>query len=54
MTINIWGKYRDKVEKIDSTTSQRDARYLVGEYRMAYGQEWIVWAGRKCDDPTKG
>jgi hypothetical protein len=48
-TINIYGKYRGKVEKIDSATSQRDAAYLVGEYRMAYGSQWQVWAGKKTD-----
>lgn len=50
-TISIWGKYRGKVEKIDSATSQRSADYLAGEYRMAFGRDWTVWAGKKSDEP---
>lgn len=46
-TINIWGKYKGTTEKIDTATSARDAAYLVNEYRIAYGSEWVVWAGRK-------
>lgn len=47
MTINVWGKYCGKVEKLDSANSQRSADYLVGEYRMAFGHDWTIWAGKK-------
>ena len=46
-TISIWGRHHGRTEKIDSATSPRDAAYLVGEYQMAYGREWSVWAGRR-------
>lgn len=52
MAINIWGKYRGKSEIIDTAETAKDAAYLVGEYRLAYGHEWTVWSGRKKDDPT--
>lgn len=50
MVIRIWGRYKKNApEVIDEASSQKDADYLVGEYRMAYGRDWIVWAGRKKD-----
>jgi len=51
----IWGRYvpNDTVEKIDQASSQKDADYLAGEYRMAFGRDWKIWAGRKKDEPGK-
>jgi hypothetical protein len=52
MTINIWGKYKGAVpEIIDTATSLRDAEYLIREYRMAYGKDWLIWQGRRKDRP---
>lgn len=48
--MKIWGKYRGKVELIDTCT-KGEAAYLVGEYQLAYGSQWIVWAGLKRDEP---
>jgi hypothetical protein len=48
--INIWGKYKDKeIEKIDSASSQSAASYLVREYKMAFGGDWVIWAGKKVE-----
>ena len=45
MTIAIMGKYRGKpTEKLDTAESSEEARTLVGEYRMAFGVGWTVWA----------
>mgnify|MGYP001180844825 CR=1 FL=1 len=50
MTINIWGRYKKAApEIIDTAESMRDAEHLVGEYRIAYGQDWLVWHGRRKD-----
>lgn len=50
--MNIWARYRGNVERIDEC-SARDAAYLVREYQLAYGSEWVVWAGRKSDEPGR-
>lgn len=47
--IAIWGKYKGNIEKIDKAYSQREADRLAGEYRMAFGRDWIIWTGRKSD-----
>ena len=50
MPINIWGRYkRAAPEIIDTAESMKDAVYMVGEYRIAYGQDWLVWHGRRKD-----
>ena len=36
----IIGTYRGKSEEIDTAETAREARYLVTEYAMAYGQGW--------------
>ena len=52
MTISVWGRYKDKApEKIDQATSESSAAYLVREYRLAFGRDWKVWAGRKDSEP---
>ena len=48
MTISIWGQPEGgPAEVIDRASSMQEAAYLAGEYRMAYGKGWKVWAGRK-------
>jgi hypothetical protein len=43
-TYRIKAKYgHAPVEEIDKTTTEQDANFLVGEYRMAYGKGWIIW-----------
>lgn len=52
MTISIWGRYKDrKPEVIDRATNKRDAAYLAGEYRLAFGKDWKVWLGRRDEEP---
>lgn len=45
----IWGRYKGtgKVEQVDSG----DTAYLLAEYRLAFGKDWILWRGRKKDEP---
>lgn len=38
----IIGKYRGKSEVVDSAETEKEANYLAGEYRMAYGAQWSV------------
>lgn len=48
MTISIWGRYKNnKPEVVDRASSEREANYLVGEYRMAFGKDWTIWSGRR-------
>ena len=50
MSINIWGRYKKAApEIIDTAETLKDARYLVGEYRLAFGQDWLIWHGRRKD-----
>ena len=52
--MTIWGRYKDgKPEKID-TCSKSDAGRMLGEYRLAFGNDWKLWAGRKKDEPSDG
>ena len=37
---------------IDRAGTKRDASYLVCEYQLAYGKDWVVWAGRRDADPS--
>ena len=51
MGVSIWGKYRGNVEKIDESSRDNGAAFLVREYQMAFGKDWKIWAGRKKDEP---
>jgi len=52
MTISIWGRYlRKSPEVIDRATSHNGATYLVGEYQLAFGRDWVIWAGRRDEEP---
>lgn len=50
--MKIWGKYlrTGKVELID-TCDKKDTGYILGEYRMAFGRDWVIWAGLKREEP---
>ena len=39
----IMGTYQGETEELDETSDLRDAEYLLGEYRMAYGREWRIF-----------
>ena len=60
MKVTIWGKYKDKpIERID-TCSEKDASYLLREYKLAFGANcgqynfgnWELWIGKKQDCPS--
>lgn len=54
MAIKIWGRYKNgESEVLDDAVDEKDADYLVNEYRMAYGAGWIIWKGRKKDGTTE-
>lgn len=33
-------------EEVDEADDLKEAKYLVGEYRIAYGPQWTVWYKR--------
>ena len=50
--MKIWGKYipTKKAEVLDTCT-KKELGYMLREYRMAFGRDWIIWAGLKRDEP---
>ncbi len=40
----IIGVYKGNREVIDQAETKKEADYLVSEYRLAYGNEWKVYA----------
>jgi hypothetical protein len=46
MPISIWFKYPgNPPEVVDTAENEKEAAYLLQEYRMAYGPGSILWAG---------
>ena len=42
--ITIMGSYDyGEAEEIDTTDTREGADYLLDEYRMAFGEGWIIW-----------
>jgi len=39
----IIGIYRGQKEEIDTATTKQEADYLVNEYRIAFGDAWIIY-----------
>ena len=53
-TISIWAKAQGKPpEKVDDASSEKQAQFLAREYQMAFGPSFIVWAGRRDQQPRK-
>ncbi len=50
----IWGKgpQQRAREEIDGAETRQEARYLVGEYRLAFGAGWKIWFSRQPRKPT--
>jgi len=47
----IIGKYKNnKPEEIDEAETLKEANYLVGEYRLAFGFEWSIWVAEFKDE----
>jgi hypothetical protein len=43
MAYEIIGKYKNMAkEVIDTAEDKKEANYLLGEYRLAYGSEWSL------------
>jgi hypothetical protein len=49
LKIKIWGRYQGSVEEIDTAETWQEARYLLNEYRTAFGPGWNLWAGSRRD-----
>ena len=52
MTVNIYAKKGDEIEKCDSC-DEIFAEQMVKDYQEEYGRKWIVWAGKKNAPPEK-
>lgn len=39
----IMGKSKFGTEEIDTADDLESAKYLVGEYRIAFGAGWTIW-----------
>jgi hypothetical protein len=49
----IMGQYRkEEPEEVDRARDRDEANYLVGEYRLAFGQHWRIWK-RRCTEDEK-
>tara|TARA_R110000787_G_scaffold7564_2_gene25662 strand:+ start:402 stop:548 length:147 start_codon:yes stop_codon:yes gene_type:complete len=38
----IIGEYKGNKEVIDSAESLKEIRFMISEYRRAYGKDWIL------------
>jgi hypothetical protein len=38
----IMGTYQGNTEEIDEADTRKEALYLLGEYRLAFGSEWVL------------
>ena len=43
----IMGKYRGNAGEIDQFETRKEAMRMFGEYRMAFGSEWVLWIRKK-------
>jgi len=52
--MNIWAQLKStEPEKVEENVPKGEVHYLVGEYRMAYGPDYQIWAGLKRDAPNQ-
>jgi hypothetical protein len=48
--IEIWGKSaKTPAEEIDTAEDMKEARYLIGEYHLAFGPGWSFWTKKVCE-----
>lgn len=45
--ITIMGESRFGVEEIDTAETREEADYLLGEYRLAFGNDFTIWTEEK-------
>lgn len=38
----IYGTYKGNRELIDEADTMKEAKYMLGEYRLAFGPEWLI------------
>ena len=38
----IIGVYNGQREEVDTADTRKQAEYLAGEYRLAFGKDWII------------
>lgn len=51
--IEIWGKSaKTPAEEIDTAEDTKEARYLIGEYQLAFGPGWSFWT-KKVREPKE-
>lgn len=43
----IWGRSEYGTEEVDTAETMSDARYMVREYRLAFGSGWVLWIKRR-------
>ena len=43
----INGEYYGKKETIDTAETYKEAKYLLNEYRIAFGSGWKLWISQK-------
>lgn len=50
----IWGKHKPTgdVEYV-ARGEREDMHTMLTEYSLAYGKDWILWAGLKRDEPKE-
>lgn len=48
----IMGNRGRNTEEIDHADDEKTARYLKGEYQMAFGSDWHVWVEVQTFDYT--
>lgn len=52
--MKIWGRLKGREPEVVDECSKKEVSYLLGEYRMAFGKDWVLWAGLKREEPRDG
>lgn len=52
MVIKIMGKFEGTTEELDTADNDNSAKYLLAEYRMAFGPGWQIWQENDNDTET--
>ncbi len=49
MKFKIMGKHKGETEQLDTAEDRQERDYLLGEYRLAFGSAWTIWAQEDRD-----
>jgi hypothetical protein len=41
--IRSWESIAARLKKLIPATGEKEANYMVGEYKMAFGRDWEIW-----------